>query len=124
MNLKNFGAFFAKKGDEVFIIAYIKTNYMMKKPKLAKEDAFRVPNMLFIAIFDDKGRDYIADKPISIDEFKTLITKDFKVHFDFKDYSSSEDLYKAMKAKGLKKKYTPAWFAKQYEFVEKQMEQL
>ena len=124
LKLNNIGAFFAKKGNEVFIVAYMKTNYLRKNPKFASKKEFHVPNMLFLAIFDDKGRDYISDTPISMADFNKLITQDFKKHFDFSDYSRAEDLYAAMKASGLPKKYTPAWFTEQFQFITNQMAML
>ena len=121
LKLNNIGAFFAKKGNEVFIVAYMKTNYIMKKPQFAKRREFHVPNMLFTAIFDDKGRDYIADRPISIADFNKLMTEDFKEYYDFSKYTSPEQLHAAMKATGLKGKYTPAWFAERSQFIHGQM---
>ena len=124
LKLNNFGAFFTKKGNEVFIVAYMKTNYLRKNPKYANKKEFHVPNMLATVIFDDTGRDYIADKPILMADFNKLITEDFKRYFDFNEFATYEELYAAMKATGLKRKYTPAWFEKQFQFVTNQMTQL
>ncbi len=122
----NYGAFFikVKENDEIYIASYVKTNYMMKHKKKGLSKQFLVPNKLYTVIFDQHGADFVASEPISPADFEKALIEGSKDFYDFKDYKNAEELYNKMKSSGLKKRYTKAWFEKQFSFINNQFNQI
>jgi hypothetical protein len=130
IKLKDVGVFFfkPKKATEIFNGVYIKGSYLVKKAKgkkllKKKMGPFFAPGALYLAIFDDKGRDYISTEPISEDDFKKMIN-DFQAYYDVDDFSDVEELYKKMNISKIKKLYTLNWVDKQIQFLKNQLDQL
>ena len=126
IKLDNYGCFFikVKKINEIYRAFYIKTSYIMKHKKKSMDKKFLVPNKLYVVIIDHKGVDFVADEPMSINDFEKALIEGSTEFYDFKDYKNSEELYKTMKASGLKKFYTKEWTEKQFTFIKKQLDDL
>ena len=127
-----------KKTHDVGFIVYVKTNYLLKHHPKMKLNYFDADKKTFsmkshspnkIWYFGFSGKDCVggeALQDLTIKEFKQLFTKNIETIYNCTDYSSSQDLYNAMKDSKteIPSSFTKKWFEKQYQFIEKQYDTL
>ena len=137
MNLRSdYGCFFMiiKGTREVGFVIYIKTNYLLKHHPEMKLNYFddktkklsskpHARNKIWYIAFSGKhcvGGDSLDD--FTLTKFKDMFTKYSEEIYNYTDYSSSNDLYTAMKDSktGIPKVFTKKWFEDQYKFIESQ----
>ena len=133
IKLKDVGTFFfkPKKATEIFNGIYMKGSYLVKKAKEKKVPKkkiesmgpFFAPGTIYLAVFDDKGRDYISTEPTSEADFKKMLN-DFQAYYDIDDFNDVEELYKKMNISKIKKLYTLNWVDKQIQFLKNQVDQI
>lgn len=130
MKLGDYGSFFFRgKDNNIYLLLYIKTNYLLKKHPNATMMDFdmntkqfvRKPhtlNKIWFALFDKDNRDYPSTKDVTSSLIEKIINQN-REFYDSNDYTARE-MYDELKKSGLKPIFTKKWFEHRYSFIEDQ----